>query len=118
MSTPRFLTDEDLHGQIIDGLRRREPTIDVLTVVEAGASGSSDSAVLDLAHAEDRIVVSHDVNTMRSAAEQRVAVGAGLTGLFLATQDKPIHVVIDSLLLIWAATEAEEWRDKIVFLPL
>ena len=118
MSTPRFLADEDLHGQIIDGLRRREPTIDLLTVVEAGASGFSDAAVLDLAHAENRIVVSHDVSTMRSTAEQRVAGRKGLTGLFLATQDKPIHDVIDWLLLIWAATEAEEWRDKVIFLPL
>jgi hypothetical protein len=25
---------------------------------------------------------------------------------------------IDALLLIWAATEAEEWRDKVGYLPL
>jgi len=25
---------------------------------------------------------------------------------------------IDELLLLWAATEAEEWRDKVGYLPL
>jgi hypothetical protein len=29
-----------------------------------------------------------------------------------------IGEAIDALLLIWSATEAEEWRDKVGYLPL
>lgn len=33
---PRFLTDEGFYMEIITGLRRTYPTMDVLTVQEAG----------------------------------------------------------------------------------
>jgi hypothetical protein len=39
-------------------------------------------------------------------------------GLIIVPQDVDIRVAIDDLLLIWAASEAEEWRDKLAFLPL
>jgi hypothetical protein len=112
------LADEDVHGHIAGGVRRLEPTIDLMTVVEAGKSGASDAEVLDLAQAEDRLLVSHDRKTMRPAAEQRIADGTGITGLFLVRRDRPIKAVVEDLLLIWATTEAEDWRDLITFLPL
>lgn len=111
------MADEDLHGNIVAAVRRMEPGVDLLTVVEAGKSGAADVEILDFADVEQRLLVSHDVTTMKAAAERRIADGVGTTGLLLATQDKPTKDVADSLLLIWAATEADEWRDRIVFLP-
>jgi hypothetical protein len=118
VSRPRFLTDEDLDGQIVAAIRRLEPTIDLLTVVEAEESGASDAEVLDLAQAEDRLLISHDRKTMRPTAEEQIANGAAITGLFLVRRDKPMKAVVEDVLLIWAASEAEGWRDHIVFLPL
>jgi hypothetical protein len=38
--------------------------------------------------------------------------------LLLVHQRTPVAPVIDSLILIWAANEAEEWAGQVTFLPL
>lgn len=118
MSRPRFLADEDLRNSIIAAVCRLEPTIDFLTVVQAGRSGAPDPEVLAFADTEQRIVVSHDLSTMKAAAEERMALGNTMSGLFLVPKSKSRRSVAESLLLVWAASEAEEWRDQIIFLPM
>jgi hypothetical protein len=44
--------------------------------------------------------------------------GGTMTGLLMVQQTKPIGPVIDSLVLIWSASEAEEWTGRVRFLPL
>ena len=39
-------------------------------------------------------------------------------GLILVPDRFPIRDVIEDLLLIWSLTEAEEWRDRLEWLPL
>jgi hypothetical protein len=39
-------------------------------------------------------------------------------GLIVVEQGLNIGAAVEDLLLIWAATDAEEWRDQIGFLPL
>ena len=41
-----------------------------------------------------------------------------MPGVFVSHQGDNIGVVIDNLIMIWAASDAEEWADQIVFLPL
>jgi hypothetical protein len=41
-----------------------------------------------------------------------------LAGRLLVRQTHPIAPLIDSLVLIWSASEAEEWQNQIRFLPL
>ena len=41
-----------------------------------------------------------------------------MAGLLLAHQLDSVAPIIESLLLIWADSEDEEWRDSVVFLPL
>jgi hypothetical protein len=55
---------------------------------------------------------------MPAHATNRLAAGLALAGLLMVRQTQPIGPVIDSLVLIWSASEAEEWRDRICFLPL
>ena len=62
--TVRFLADEDLDSDIINGLRSREPTIDILDVKNAGLRRTPDTVLLDLAAQQDRIVFTHDRRTM------------------------------------------------------
>lgn len=118
MSAPRFLADEDLRFEIVLASRRLEPMLEFGTVVDLGLSTSSDADVLEYAYANSWIVVSHDVNTMKAAAEKRIEKGVGITGLFLVPQSRPTRPVAESLVIISSASEAEEWRDRIVYLPL
>jgi hypothetical protein len=115
--TVRFLADEDLDSDIIDGLRSREPATDILDVKEAGLRATKDLALLELAALQDRIVISHDRRTMTRYFGERLAAGESNPGLFIVPQRRAIAEVIESLLLVWSASQASEWRDAIVYLP-
>jgi len=114
---PRFQADADFNQRIVLGLRRREPAIDFQDARTSGIIDLLDPAVLLRSAALDRIVVSHDRKTM-PAHFARFLIGRSSPGLIIVPQDVEIGDAIDDLLLIWAATEAEEWRDKVGFLPL
>src|SRR5207244_1232536 len=103
VSRPRFLADEDLRFEIVLAVRRREPAAEIVTVQEAGMSGMTDADVLAHAQAHGLIVVSHDVNTLRAEAEQRVRDGQRIAGVLLTAQRNPTREVADCLVLIWSA---------------
>jgi len=118
VSRPQFLADEDLRGNIVRAVRRLEPAVVITTVFQEGLSGTSDEDVLQYAWEQHWLVVSHDVNTMKSWAEERISDGRSIHGLFLVPQSRPARPVAESLLLIWSASDFDEWRDRIVYLPL
>ena len=60
----RYLADADLNDAIVSGCRRREPAMDFLSAIDANLEGVADPEVLALAAAENRILVSHDFQTM------------------------------------------------------
>ena len=43
--------------------------------------------------------------------------GRSCPGVFLVSQHAPIGEVIDALVLIWAGSDAEEWKNRIVNIP-
>ncbi|MDB5289272.1 MAG: hypothetical protein JWL69_513 [Phycisphaerales bacterium] len=118
MSVLRFLADEDLRYPIVLATRRFEPAIEFATVIDLGLSGKSDDEVLAYASANGWFVVSHDVNTMTAAAEARLSAGLGLSCLFVVPQSRSNRSVAEDLVLIWSASQTEEWIGRIVFLPL
>jgi predicted nuclease of predicted toxin-antitoxin system len=118
MSRPRFLADHDLNEQIVTGVFRREPGIEFRRAREEGLDASPDPVVLERASVEGLIVVSHDVNTMPAHAMERIGNGKHIAGLLMVAQRHAVGPVVESLLLIWAASEAEEWLDRIAFLPI
>lgn len=118
MSRPRFLADQDFNEHIIRGVLRREPIIDFVRLRDVGLEKCSDAEILTYASVDGRIILSHDVSTMSAAAQARLASGQPISGLLLVHQLTPLASIIDSLVLIWAASEAEEWLNQIWFLPL
>jgi predicted nuclease of predicted toxin-antitoxin system len=118
VSAVRFLFDEDCNGRIVRGVRRRAPTLETVTALEAGLSEAADDAVLQRAASESRVVISHDYRTMRARAEDRLRAGLPMAGLILAPQDVQLGKVIEELVLIAETTSPEEWQGQILFLPL
>lgn len=41
-----------------------------------------------------------------------------MTGLIMIPQSLPDRVAIDQLEMIWVATEAEEWRNVVGYVPI
>ena len=118
MSVVRYLADNDLRFEILLAVRRFEPAIEFPTVRQFGLAAAPDAEILAFAARERFIVVSHDVGTMRHHAQLRVANGLIMLGLLLVPQEKLTRAVSESLHMIWAASEAEEWIGTVNFLPL
>jgi hypothetical protein len=114
---PKFAGDENFNQRITDGLLRREPAIDVLTANECGMDGCSAPELLRIAAGIGRVVLSHDRRTM-PAHFDRFVERQPSPGLLVLSQDLDIGDAIEELLMIWAATNAREWRNQRRFLPL
>jgi hypothetical protein len=116
--TIRFLADENFNRHIVTGVKRRTPGIDILRVQQVGLRTVDDPAVLDWAAGEERILLTHDVSTMADFAYERVAAGLAMPGVFEVRESLPIAVVIDELVVIDGASEPEDWKNLILYLPL
>ena len=114
----RFLADADLNEGIVAGCLRREPTLDFLFANEAGLEGLPDPQVLPLAAEEDRILVSHDFQTMPRHFGDFLQAGGSSPGVLLVPQHLPIGKAIEELVLIWSASHAKEWENRILRIPL
>jgi predicted nuclease of predicted toxin-antitoxin system len=114
----RLASDADVHGEIIRGLRRRLPEIDLVRAQDALPEDTPDPEVLAWAAAENRILITNDRNTMVSFAYQRVAAGGPMPGLIATTNEQSIGSAIDDILVIAEYMPEEEIRDQVVvFLP-
>lgn len=115
--TVRYQADADLNQAIVTGVLRREPTVDFQTAFAAGLEGVKDPDVLAIAAQQERILVSHDRKTMPSEFAEFM-INNQSSGVIIVSRKLPIEVVIEELLLIWAASSAEEWINRIAKLPL
>jgi hypothetical protein len=114
--TVRFLVDEDIPSALVSGLQLREPSIEILDVNAAGLRGTKDADLLELACAEGRVLISHDRNTMVARFCERIAAGRETTGLCIVPQRAALGFVIDRILVLWATTTQEQWRNRIEFI--
>jgi hypothetical protein len=80
-------------------------------------AGLHDLEVLALAARDGRLLVTHDKNTMPTHFGEFIAKTAS-PGVVVAPQSLPVARVLEDLALIWTASEAEEWTNRIVYLPL
>jgi uncharacterized protein DUF5615 len=114
----RLASDADIHGEIIRGLRRRVPEIDLVRVQDSFPEGTADRELLAWAAAQNRVLISNDRNTMVGFAYARVRAGEPVPGLISTTNEQSIGSTIDDILLIAEYMPEEEIRDQVVvFLP-
>jgi len=117
VTAPRFLADEHIAWSIIHGTRRYDPRIEFVRVVDL-EMGAADEDLLEFAWQETLIIVTHDVNTMTAHANDRLQAGLHIAGLLLAPAKYPASSIAENLAMIALASEAEEWQDRVEFLPL
>ena len=118
MPRVRLLTDEDINGAILTGLRLHHPDIDVVGAREVRLARAPDPRVLDWAAANFRAVVSHDVKTMPPAARSRLAMGKPLPGLIIVPQWYPVGHAIRDIAALVERSEIESLDGRIAHVPL
>ncbi len=113
----RFQGDYDLKRAIIAGVKRRQSEIDFRNADDALLHGVEDEKVLAIAARDGRILVSHDRNTMPVHFTNFIS-NQDSPGLILIEQSLPVRDAIEEILLIWEASVAEEWTNRLEFIPL
>jgi hypothetical protein len=114
----RLMIDEDFDNDILRGLLRRLPGLDVVRVQDVGIAGRSDPEVLEWAANAGRVLLSHDVSTMVAHAYSRVALGLSMPGLFAVPQSVPIGIAIEEIVTLAECSTDGEWNGQVRFLPL
>jgi hypothetical protein len=114
----RLATDEDFNNRILRGLLRRQPDLDIVRIQDAGLAGRNDEEVLAWATSEERILITHDVTTMKETAYDRIAAGLPMPGVFEISQDVAIGTALDEILFLVLSSDQDEWEGQVRFLPL
>jgi len=60
----RLAADENFNSDIVRGLLRRKPGLDIVRIQDVGLSGADDPTVLEWAAQEGRVLLTHDVTTI------------------------------------------------------
>jgi hypothetical protein len=111
-----YQADNDLRKAIVPGSIRRTPQMNFRSAQAARLDGVPDPEVLAFAADEGRILVSHDFQTMPKHFQQ-FTWHRRSPGALLVRQDLPVGEAIETLLLIWEASEADEWVNRLCLVP-
>ena len=95
----RLLADENLNNDIVRGLLRQRPDLDIVRVQDVGLSGADDPTVLAWAAQERRVLITHDVSTVTKYAYERIRAGQSMPGVFEVSRAVPIGRAIEDILL-------------------
>ena len=85
----RLAADENLNNDIVRGLLRRKPDVNIVRVQDVGLSGETDPIILEWCAKEQRVLLTHDVSTITKHAYERVAAGKSMPGVFEAPRNIP-----------------------------
>lgn len=114
----RLLADENFNGDVLRGLLRVEPKLDIVRVQDTEVYQASDPTVLAYAAQENRILLTHDVRTMTKYAYDRVRADKPMAGLIELDNDLPIGQEIEEILIVLLTSQPDELANRIVFIPL
>lgn len=114
----RLASDEDFHEDIVRGLSRRAPVLEIVTVRSAGLRGADDPAILAWAASQGRVLLTHDRQTMSRFAYDRVERGQAMPEVFIVDNQMPIGQAIEEILLAAECGTEDEWKNLVTFFPL
>ena len=117
---PRFLLDENMDRAIQRQLQRLNSGIGVKLVgdAEVPPRGTSDPDILKWIEREDYILVTKNRRTMPKHFVEHLAAGRHVPGVLCIRKYVTMAEIIDVLYLIWYASDPEEYRDRLIFIPL
>jgi len=115
----RFLLDENEPPRLKAALLRLNSTIDVLRVGDPGAPplGTPDPDLLRYLELSQRAFVTSNRTSVPPYLQAHWASGGHVWGVFYARAGTPVAWLARDLLLVWEASDAEEWIDRVNWLP-
>ena len=114
----RLAADENFNNDIVRGVLRRNPRVDIVRVQDAGLSGADDEKVLEWAARSGRVLLPHDVSTLTFHAYKRTESQRYMPGVFEVSCGIPIGEAIEDILLLAELSLPDEWENQINYLPV
>jgi len=120
VSSIRYLLDEHMDTALRVQLLRRVPELVVWMIGDPGAPhyGTLDPDILLWCEANSFMLVTRNRQSMPVHLQEHLAAGHHVPGIFVVPPQMTMGSLMDQLLLAWGASEAEEYRDLLRYLPL
>lgn len=113
----RLAADENLNNDIVRGLLRRVPAIDLARIQDTRLSGGSDPAILEWCAFEGRVLVTHDVGTITAFAYDRIRAEKPMPGVLEISRSLSVGAAIEDLVLLAECSLEGEWEGQVRYLP-
>ncbi|MCG3146366.1 MAG: hypothetical protein HONDAALG_04402 [Gammaproteobacteria bacterium] len=113
----RFQADESLSYALIQAALRLEPSIEFTTARQAGVLGLGDPEVLAVAANGGRLLVTRDKATFPQHFADFIAHSES-PGVIVIPPHLTIAQIAEELFLVWLVMDAEEWVNRITYLPV
>lgn len=120
MTSPRFLLDEHVPHAVRDQLLRLDSSMDILVIggTLAPTKGTPDKEILLWIEATGYILVSSNRRTIPEHVRNHFKEGRHIPGIILLRREAGLGEIIEQLYLIWAASNADEYRDRVLYIPM
>lgn len=114
----RFAADENFDGNILKELRKRFPYLDIVRIQDTKMYQASDPVLLEWAAKEERIILTHDVQTLVGDAYDRIEKGLPMPGVILIPETLAIGEALNDLELAIGVGSPDDFKDQVTFIPL
>jgi hypothetical protein len=120
VSPIRYLLDEHVDHTLRAQLIRHASDLIVWVIGDPGAPkpGTLDPDILLWCEANSFFLVTNNRKSMPVHLQDHLATGHHVPDILTLNPDMTLGATIDELLLIWGASEAEEYQDLLLYLPL
>jgi len=112
-----LLADENFHGPTIAGLRAKYPEVDLVRAQDVGIRKSRDPVILQWAAEHNRIVLTHDRQTMPAFAYARIDAGLIMPGLVIVER-RSVTRVIEEIAMLAICGLAMDLENQVHYIKL
>ncbi len=120
MNSIRYLLDENVDPIYRSALLKREPTMIIWLIGTPGAPprGTLDPDILRWCETRGFLLVTNNRKSMPAHLHDHLAEGRHIPGILELNPNMSVKETIGELWLIWGASEAQEYKDQIAYLPI
>lgn len=109
----KLAADENFDGKILRGILRYLPDLDVVRIQDTLLYGAGDPEILEWAAQEQRVLLTHDINTLIGFAYDRIREGKYLAGVLEVHDDIPVGQAIENIVLMIECSFDHEWENQV-----
>jgi predicted nuclease of predicted toxin-antitoxin system len=114
----KLATDENFDGDIVRGLLRRQPDLDIVRVQDVELAEAPDAIILAWAATQERVLLTHDRDTIPNFAYDRIRAGEPMPDVFLVSDRMPKGQAVEELFVALHCLTPEECQNQVIYFPL